>query len=127
MLCMNCGKILKKDATECNYCKEHNNISDNIVEVDSDATMGDYFDICKISKDPKFIKAMLELHKTDIIEYTTKMSQLKQQCDSNQPKCPKCGSTSIGVANRGYSLLTGFIGSGKSMNTCQSCGYKWKP
>lgn len=41
--------------------------------------------------------------------------------------CPKCGSTSIGVTNRGYSLLTGFIGSGKSMNFCQSCGYKWKP
>lgn len=47
--------------------------------------------------------------------------------EKNQIHCPKCGSTSIGVTNRGYSLLTGFIGSGKAMNTCKNCGYKWKP
>lgn len=126
-LCMTCGELIHKDKTECGYCKNANRISTNLAELDTDAKLGDYIEICKVSKDPKFIKAMLELHKTDIIEYTTKMSQLKQQCDSNIPKCPKCGSTSIGVANRGYSLLTGFIGSGKSMNVCQSCGYKWDP
>ena len=43
------------------------------------------------------------------------------------PKCPKCGSTAIGVANRGYSLVWGFIGSGKSMNVCKNCGHKWSP
>ena len=43
------------------------------------------------------------------------------------PKCPKCGSTSISTVNRGYSILTGFLGSGKPMNVCQNCGHKWKP
>jgi len=51
----------------------------------------------------------------------------KPKVDPDMPKCPKCNSTSIGVANRGYSLVWGFIGSSKSMNVCKSCGYKWKP
>lgn len=42
-------------------------------------------------------------------------------------KCPKCGSTSIATVNRGYSLVWGFIGSGKPMNVCQKCGYKFDP
>lgn len=42
-------------------------------------------------------------------------------------RCPKCGSTSIGTVNRGYSLFSGFVGSGSPRNVCQRCGYKWKP
>lgn len=45
----------------------------------------------------------------------------------DHPKCPKCGSTEIDSANRGYSFFTGFLGSGKTMNYCKNCGYKWKP
>ena len=41
--------------------------------------------------------------------------------------CPKCGSTAIHAGPRGYSLLTGIIGSGKTIITCLHCGYKWKP
>lgn len=47
--------------------------------------------------------------------------------DSNSLKCPKCGSMQITAGQRGYSLLTGFIGSGKTVNRCAKCGYKWKP
>lgn len=48
--------------------------------------------------------------------------------DANKaPKCPKCGSTYISTVNRGYSVVWGFIGSGKAMNVCQKCGHKWKP
>lgn len=45
----------------------------------------------------------------------------------NTIKCPKCGSTAVSTGERGYSLLTGFIGSGQTMNRCGKCGYKWKP
>ena len=41
--------------------------------------------------------------------------------------CPKCGSTSIATVNRGFSIVTGFLGSGKPMNVCQACGYKYDP
>lgn len=44
-----------------------------------------------------------------------------------KPHCPRCGSTSIGTATRGYSFWTGFLGSGTPMNVCQNCGHKWKP
>lgn len=42
-------------------------------------------------------------------------------------KCPRCGSTSIGTTSRGYSLFSGFIGSGSPRNVCQVCGHKWRP
>ena len=47
--------------------------------------------------------------------------------NKNQPKCPKCGSTAITTGQRGFSLVTGFIGSNKTMNRCANCGHKWKP
>ena len=44
-----------------------------------------------------------------------------------KPHCPKCGSTSIATVNRGYSIISGFIGSGKAVNICQNCGHRFKP
>lgn len=41
--------------------------------------------------------------------------------------CPQCGSSSVATTNRGFSIVTGFIGSGNPRNVCQNCGYKWKP
>ena len=43
------------------------------------------------------------------------------------PQCPKCGATSIATINRGYSIVWGFLGSGKPVNVCQVCGHKFKP
>lgn len=42
-------------------------------------------------------------------------------------KCPKCGSTAVTTTTRGYSIMLGFIGSGKVINICGNCGNKWKP
>ena len=44
-----------------------------------------------------------------------------------QVRCPKCGSTSIATINRGFSIWTGFLGSGKPVNVCQACGHKFSP
>lgn len=99
-------------------------------------TAEEEFLIRHTSKDKDFFMAMLKLRDDDIIEYQTKISQFRAQAkadgcygkeeDKNKPKCPKCGSTSLATVNRGFSLLTGFLGSGKPMNVCQKCGYKWK-
>lgn len=92
--------------------------------------------IRKISSDNELLNAMIELKKNDIIEYNLKLSQFKnqvdqnnqiQQRDNNVVKCPKCGSTNVTAGQRGYSLLTGFIGSGNTVNRCAKCGHKWKP
>ena len=42
----------------------------------------------------------------------------------NQPglKCPRCGSTQVQAAKRGWKWTTGMIGSGKMTATCLQCG-----
>jgi uncharacterized membrane protein len=42
-------------------------------------------------------------------------------------KCPKCHSTQVHAEKRGWSLLSGFIGSSRVFITCLKCGYKFKP
>lgn len=104
----------------------------------------DFWIIRHVSQNVNFLEAMIKLHDEDIIEFESKMSQfrandpwyqekhgfgkkLQQENNANSPKCPKCGSTSITAGQKGYSLLTGFIGSSKTVNRCANCGYKWKP
>lgn len=47
--------------------------------------------------------------------------------NTNTLSCPKCGSTAITTGNRGFSIWTGFFGSGATVNRCGNCGYRWKP
>lgn len=42
-------------------------------------------------------------------------------------RCPKCSSTQITTGSRGYSMVWGFIGAGKTVNRCARCGHKWEP
>lgn len=100
-------------------------------------------DIQRISQNPDYILAMDNLKSKDIIEFETKMENIRQQLnarkeqnihqkqaterEANQVKCPKCGSTQITTGQRGYSFLTGFLGSNKTVNRCAACGYSWKP
>lgn len=41
--------------------------------------------------------------------------------------CPRCKSTQIVTGQKGFSLLTGFLGSNKTVNRCSKCGYTWQP
>ena len=43
--------------------------------------------------------------------------------ESNTPiiRCPKCGSKEYTLMNKGYSLLTGFLGSGRVKRVCNYC------
>ena len=124
------------------YLREPNEIIDQHVcdrcggkIIHTNVTAEEMFLIERTSKDMDFIMAMIELKKNDIIEYQSRISQFRAQAkadgcyDKPKPKlrCPKCGSEYITTGKRGYSLLTGFIGSGKTVNRCGSCGYKWKP
>ena len=44
-----------------------------------------------------------------------------------QPRCPKCSSTSITTGARGVNWTFGLIGASKTVNRCANCGYTWKP
>ena len=47
--------------------------------------------------------------------------------DRNIISCPKCGSIEYNAGSRGFSVMTGFIGSGKTVITCLKCGPRRKP
>lgn len=127
-LCLDCGELNNTDDIFCKHCGSKNT-TDEINNLKG--TIGDYIEVSNISHDGNFILQMLKLKNDDPIEYELKMAQFREiaerkKADESKPRCPKCGSTSIATVNKGYSLLTGFLGSGKPMNVCQSCGHKWK-
>lgn len=117
----------KPTVNKCNYCGAE--------LLHTQITAEEKFLIERISKDLDFFMAMLKLRDDDIIEYKTKIAKWREEAKAagcyGKPKdkvsCPKCGSTSITTGQRGYSLLTGLLGSGKTVNRCANCGYKWEP
>lgn len=74
-----------------------------------------------------YIKKLMENEgaSVDIVPYAPSHETIIET--KNIPKCPKCGSTAITAGQRGYSLLTGFLGSNKTVNRCANCGHTWKP
>lgn len=69
------------------------------------------------------------------IETSTKTAYTEQETRTQQYfnianapiHCPRCGSKQISTGQRGFSIVTGFIGSNKTVNRCANCGYSWKP
>lgn len=55
------------------------------------------------------------------------LDDTEEEYEEPKIRCPKCNSTNITTGQRGYSFLTGFLGSNKTMNRCGNCGYKWTP
>ncbi len=130
--CMKCGDIgrFSPDFIKCPKCGEDTLLVTSMTDEE-------FCILCKVApKNNELRNLMIDLKEKDPIEYQLKMSQFRVQVQqqknsktqsANTVKCPKCGCTDIGVANRGYSIVWGFIGSGKSMNVCKKCGHKWKP
>ena len=124
-LCLNCGDMRKTENKNCVCCG-----SSNTTEIDElkNVTVGDYINICEISKDGNFIYQMLKLKSENPIEYELKMQQFKQV--SNVPKCPHCQSTNIAKIS-GTERAASIIGLGvfsKKINKsfkCNNCGYTW--
>lgn len=130
-ICLDCGSAWywhSSTSKKCIKCGSENTTD----EIDDyNCKMDDYLLLFNISHDGNFILQMLKLKNDDPIEYELKIAQFREiaerkKIEDSKPRCPKCGSTSIATVNKGYSLLTGFLGSGKPMNVCQSCGHKWK-
>lgn len=61
------------------------------------------------------------------VEYDGSRLTVHATKDDGLLHCPKCNSTNVTTGSRGYSIMWGFIGSGKTVNRCGSCGHKWEP
>ncbi len=148
--CPECGKEVSDKAPQCIHCgypldtiiESSNVIQNGFCNID-----GTVYDLRKITETSNKDDAILQIMKISGISqwnannllniiknsgipetYTSVFFEKPKGSVHNQvATCPKCGSTSIATVNRGFSLLTGFIGSGKPMNVCQMCGYKFKP
>lgn len=59
--------------------------------------------------------------------FDAEKSRVRFKEDDGLIHCPKCNSTQITTGSRGYSIVTGFIGAGKTVNRCARCGHKWEP
>ena len=139
--CPECGKEISDKSKQCIHCgyplKQKNICLVNGKEQDLsfliDGSCNSFEAIVKInamtgSCFETSCEIVSEIMKTKQIPSALKIKTKQEYLDEkNQIRCPKCNSTNIGITNRGYNVLTGFIGSGKTMNFCQSCGYKWKP
>lgn len=45
---------------------------------------------------------------------------------NGKPFCPNCGSIDLSANNKGFSMVTGTIGSKDVYVTCIKCGHRWK-
>lgn len=141
--CPECGKEISDKSEQCIHCgyplhqTKQNICIVNGKEYDLSFLLDDSLkDIEKLVMfvqltDCYFVAcddAITQIIKTKIMPpYINCITNRERQSQSNQPHCPRCGSTAISTVNRGFSIVTGFIGSGSPRNVCQKCGYKWKP
>lgn len=106
----------------------------------------DYITLCEATTSVKntdlrvnwdLYNAMVELKKTDIIEYNLKMSQFrtqvnqqKQQQESSKPHCPTCNSTNIKLISTTSKAVNtamfGLLGTKRHKTYhCNNCKYEW--
>lgn len=145
-ICPRCGSVFidKEDETDfvCESCKHTKRIKTNF---DGDA----WANAIKTHTDKEFCRRLQERYafnspvfdkelfdKREDEEYAMELADRAaveqihkeiQEAESTEVRCPKCGSASITTGQKGFSLLTGFLGSNKTVNRCASCGYSWKP
>ncbi|MDE7425425.1 MAG: hypothetical protein K2N51_17340 [Lachnospiraceae bacterium] len=131
-ICKKCGRYGGACSPDA---KIHNGCGGELI--DTGISHDELMIIRKISSDNDFLDAMIELKKTDIIEYNLKMSQFKTQANQqkqqkgNIPKCPTCGSTNLkkisGLSKAGSVAMWGVFAAGRTSKTwhCNNCGYEW--
>lgn len=123
----------RTDGTKCPRCNEE--LTEMNLEISELA------DIQRISQNPDYILAMDNLKSKDIIEFETKMENIKQQLnarkeqnlqkqkaeqqESNTRHCPKCNGTNFTPVRKKYGLFMGFA-TNKVELVCNNCGYRMK-
>lgn len=123
--CPKCGSMKDtslEEYSKCYFCKTQMTATDLDSHVHSHMS---------IEQRRLYAREHLDMNRLDINLYTKRLEHMdmvfKKEEERRTPKCPKCGSKSITAGQRGFSIITGFIGSGATVNRCANCGYKWKP
>lgn len=110
----------KEDLPSDYTCQSCNSSDGEIVETESTINIK-----CK-SCGADYI--MVNKRQKEVVGLRTPPASLFGDPKPEEPvRCPKCSSTQITTGSRGYSMIWGFIGSGKTVNRCARCGHKWEP
>ena len=134
--CPECGKDISDQSEVCIHCGYP--VAENqIPEYDPNT-------VCPVCKSVNWVYDEIRglvncdtcgycIAKNEIIAKKYRAIRMASHHESNDTpstptlRCPRCGSVNVTTGSRGYSILTGFLGSGKTVNRCGSCGHKWKP
>ena len=82
----------------------------------------DYFEVIKEFKaPPEDNPGGLDEVKRILRTYVPNAFAPPEESDGSVIRCPRCGSKEYTLLNKGYGLLTGFIGSGKIKRVCNYC------
>ncbi len=112
--CPECGREVSDKAQACIHCGCPLND-----EIDMKSMYNKVCPVCGLEREGSELKCRfckLEFSKIQNIKL-----------DTSRVYCPRCKSTSITTGARGFSFLSGFIGSNKTVNRCAKCGYTWQP
>lgn len=72
---------------------------------------------------------IIQIDESNLSNYSQqeKIIQSRALKSSAPVLCPRCGSNQIATGQRGFNIVTGFIGSNQTVNRCAKCGFSWKP
>ena len=131
IVCSKCHHSIsnsKSDFIKYFKCEKCNSNSGILDDTDNEIAV-----ICSVCNERNIVLKKYNIqinnrNKKPILTITDdEIKQLKQKYDKNILRCPKCGSTAITTGQRGFSMLTGFWGSSKTVNRCGNCGHVFKP
>lgn len=126
--CVECGKEISDKSESCPNCGCPTKLS--IVEIEKQTYKESLMFKCPVCK-KEFINGTFKCDLCGYKHFITPSDKLNKQNQQiqmqNTPTCPKCGSTAITAGQRGYTLMSGFLGSNKTVNRCANCGHTWKP
>ena len=124
--CPECGKQISDKAPHCIHCGYPLG-----AEIQSHVKTMWECPVCGTKGEAEILPAFCPICKVNSSQWEEirekKKKEEEKTASQRIPVCPKCKSTSIATVNRGFSLVTGFIGSGKPINVCQACGHKFQP
>lgn len=124
MICKRCGKY-QDDAIQCELCG-----GTDFLEFKQFDSKWEFYRVGITEKRKLIGEALGGLSEEECIKQEDRWENIQKKCKAAMPQvltCPKCGSTAVTTGQRGFSIVTGFIGSSQTMNRCGKCGYKWKP
>lgn len=132
--CIECGNAISDKSETCVHCGCPTKLSLKTPTIPESKIDKDRIKRHMINGDlVKAVQHVIEMTGWDVMESKQyvmdfcELNNIQTPKPDTRVKCPKCGCTDIGVVNRGYSIITGFIGSGKPMNVCKKCGKRWYP